>query len=80
LCGVHDDWPGNSFYPSGIRVQRQSKSKLTSGASDYFPMQKVKTGPDPSVYAGFSKLAFSWRLAGDLNFAGNLMNTSAEST
>jgi hypothetical protein len=46
----------------------------------YFPMQKVKTCPDSSVYAGSSDLAFSWRLAGDLNSDGNFMLTSTEPT
>lgn len=46
----------------------------------YLPMQKVRIRPDINVYAGFSDLAFSWRLAGDLNSDGNFMLTSTEPT
>lgn len=33
--------------------------------SNYFPMQKVRIRPDPSVYAGSSEFICFWRLTGD---------------
>jgi len=32
---------------------------------NYFPMQKVETRSDPTIYADFSVLVYSWRLTGD---------------